>query len=55
MQGLKIAIDLKPPTKDHWNIELDVIFPWILEDSRQQRVAMRVAQSREVRSKGDGD
>ena len=35
MQGQKIAIDLKPPTKDHWNIALDLILPWILEDSWQ--------------------
>ena len=35
MQGLKIATGLKPPTKDHWNIESDLIFPWILEDSQQ--------------------
>ena len=36
MQGPKMAVDLKPPTKDHWNITLDPILPWILEDSRQQ-------------------
>ena len=35
MQGLKIAIDLKLPAKDHWNIASDLILPWILEDSRQ--------------------
>ena len=39
MQGLKIAIDLKPPTKDHWNITLDPILPWMLEDSRQRCAA----------------
>ena len=39
MQGQKIAIDLKPPAKDHWNIALDLILPWILEDSRQQHEA----------------
>ena len=33
MQGLKIAIDLKPPAKDHWNIASDLILPWLLEDS----------------------
>ena len=51
-QGQKIAIDLKPPTKDHWNIESDLIFPCILEDSRQQHTAKQVAQSQEVRLKG---
>ena len=52
MQGSKIAIDLKPPTKDHWNIALDLILPWILEDSRQRREAKRVAQAQGERSKG---
>ena len=52
IQGPKIAIDLKPPTKDHWNIALDLILPWMLEDSRQQRMAKRMAQSQEVRLKG---
>ena len=39
MQGPKIAIGLKPPTKDHWNIASDLILPWILEDSQQQHKA----------------
>ena len=39
MQGQKIAIDLKPPAKDHWNIASDLILSWMLEDSRQQREA----------------
>ena len=34
VQGLKIAIVLKPPAKDHWNIALDLIPPWILMDSQ---------------------
>ena len=51
IQGPKIAIDLKLPTKDHWNIALDQILPWILEDSQQRRAAKQVAQSQEVRSK----
>ena len=38
-QGQKIVIDLKPPAKDHWNITVDPILPWILEDSRQRREA----------------
>ena len=52
MQGQKIAIDLKPPAKDHWNIALDPILPWILEDSQQQHKAKRAAQAQEERSKG---
>ena len=35
MKGQKIAIDLKPPTKDHWNITSDLIFPRTLEESQQ--------------------
>ena len=34
-QGQKIAIDLEPSTKDHWNIASDIVLPLILEDSRQ--------------------
>ena len=52
VQGQKIAIDLKAPAKDHWNIALDPILPWMLEDSQQRCMARRVAQSQEVRSKG---
>ena len=52
MQGQKIAIDLKPPANDHWNIASDLILLWILEDSQQQCEAKRAAQSQEERSKG---
>ena len=52
MQDPKIAIDLKAPAKDHWNITLDMILPWMLEDSLQRCMAKRVAQSQEMRSKG---
>ena len=51
-QGQKIAIDLKPPAKDHWNIASDLILPLMLEDSRQRCEAKRAAQAKEVRSKG---
>ena len=34
-QGQKIAIDLEPSTKHHWNIASDLILPLILEDSGQ--------------------
>ena len=36
MQGSKIAIGLQPLAKDHWNIALDPILPWILVDSWSQ-------------------
>ena len=52
MQGHKIAIDLKPPTKDHWNVASDLILPWMLEDSWQQREAKRMAKAQEEKLKG---
>ena len=42
-QGQKIAIHLKPSTKDHWNIASDLILPLVLEDSRQRREAKQAA------------
>ena len=54
MQGLKIAIVLKPPTQDHWNIALDPILPWILVDSRSQCKTQQVAQAEEEGSKEAG-
>ena len=54
MQGSKIAIVLKPPTQDHWNIALDPILPWILADSRSQHEAQQVAQAEEEGSKEAG-
>ena len=52
MQGQKIAIDLKPPTEDHWNIASDLILPWILEDSQLRCEAKQAAQVQEERLKG---
>ena len=34
-QGQKIALSLKPPSKDHWNIASDLILPLTLDTSRQ--------------------
>ena len=34
-QGQKIALSLKPPSKDHWNIASDLTLPMTLETSRQ--------------------
>ena len=34
-QGQKRALSLKPPSKDHWNIALDLILPLTLDESRQ--------------------
>ena len=54
MQGSKIAIVLKSPAKDHWNIALDPILPWILVDSRSRCEAQQVAQAKEEGSKEAG-
>ena len=34
-QGQKIALSLKPPSKDHWNIASDFVLPLTLDASRQ--------------------
>ena len=54
MQGLKIAIVLKPPAQDHWNIALDPILPLILVDSQSQHEAQQAAQAEEEGSKEAG-
>ena len=51
-QGQKIALSLKPPSKDHWNIALDLVLPLTLDASRQRRKAKWVAQGLEGRSEG---
>ena len=51
-QGQKIALSLKPPSKDHWNIALDLILPLTLDVYRQRCKAKRVAQGLEGRSEG---
>ena len=54
VQGLKIAVVLKPPAKDHWNIALDLIPPWILMDSQSRHEAQRAAQAEGEVSKEAG-
>ena len=51
-QGQKIALSLKPPSKDHWNIASDLVLPLTLDASRQQHEAKWVAQGLEGRSEG---
>ena len=34
-QGQKIALSLKPPSKDHWNTASDLVLPLTLDASRQ--------------------
>ena len=54
IQGSKIAIVLKPPAEDHWNIALDPILPWILANSQSQREVQQATQVEEEGSKEAG-
>ena len=51
-QGQKRALNLKPPSTDHWTIASDLILPLTLDESRQQCEAKQAAQGLEGRSEG---
>ena len=44
MQGPKMAINLRPPSSDHWNITTDLILPLAVDTFRQRHDAKWVAQ-----------
>ena len=52
MQGPKMAINLRPPSGDHWNITMDLILPLAVDMFRQRREAKRAAQGLEGESAG---
>ena len=52
MQGPKMAVNLRQPSSDHWNIVSDLVLPVTVDMYRQQREAKRVEQDREGRSVG---
>ena len=52
MQGPKMAINLRPPSSNHWNIILDLILPLTVDTYRQQREAKCVEQDQEGESVG---
>ena len=52
MQGPKMAINLGPPSSDHWNIVLDLILPLTVDKYKQLREAKRVEQDPEGQSVG---
>ena len=52
MQGSKMAINLRPPSDDHWNIASDLILPWAMDSFRQWREAKETAQGLEGESEG---
>ena len=51
-QGQKMAVNLRPPSNDHWNIVSDLILPLIQGTLRQRREAKQVALHQEERSEG---
>ena len=52
MQGPKMAINLRPPSEDHWNIASDLVLPLAMDTFRQQHEAKRTAQGLEGESEG---
>ena len=52
MQGPKMAINLRPPSSNHWNIASDLILPLTVDMFRQRREAKRVEQDLEGKSAG---
>ena len=52
MQRPKMAINLRPPSDNHWNITSDLVLPLAVDTFRQQREAKCVAQGLEGESVG---
>ena len=52
MQGPKMAINLGPPSSDHWNIVSDLVLPLTVDKYRQRREAKHVEQDLEGESAG---
>ena len=52
MQGPKMAINLRPPSNDHWNIAMDLVLPLAMDTFRQQHEAKWTAQGLEGESEG---
>ena len=51
-QGPKMSISLRPPSKEHWNIESDLMLTLTMEMYKQRREAKRVKQDPERESAG---
>ena len=52
MQEPKMAINLRPPSSDHWNIISDLVLPVTIDMFRQRHEAKRAEQDPEGRSTG---
>ena len=51
-QGQKMAVNLRQPSSNHWNIVSDLVFPLMLDAFQQRREAKRVALHQEEGSEG---
>ena len=52
LQGPKMAINLGPPSSDHWNIDSDLVLPLTIDKYKQQHEAKRAEQDPEGESAG---
>ena len=52
LQGSKMAINLGPPSRYHWNIDMDLVLPLTIDKYKQRREAKRVEQDPEGESAG---
>ena len=52
MQGPKMAINLRPPSSNHWNITTDLVLPLAVDMFRRWRDAKQVAQGLGKESEG---
>ena len=51
-QSPKMAVNLRPPSNNHWNIASDLVLPLIQGTLQQQREAKQAALHQEERSRG---
>ena len=52
MQGPKMAINLRPPSSNHWSITVDLILPLAMDTFRRWREAKHTAQGLDGESEG---
>ena len=52
LQGPKMLINLRPPSSEHWNIDLDLILTLTIDTYKRRRKAKRVEQDPEGESVG---
>ena len=52
LQGPKMSINLWPPSREHWNIESDLILTLMMDTYQRRHEAKRVEQDPEWESAG---